>query len=108
MSVNDTFEKKDGTKISFKDYFEQQYKLNIRELNQPLLVSENLKTGMTDAHRADFRLMKDLSVVLHKSAEVRSKEVSALIDEMSRMERVKAVQDKWNIKIERAPLEVKG
>jgi len=39
-------------------------------------------TGMTDAHRADFRLMKELSGVLHKSADIRAKQVKELIGDM--------------------------
>lgn len=82
---SDTFTKKDGTEISFGEYYKQQYQLDIRDRNQPLLVSKNERTGneiylipelcemtgLTDKHRADFRLMKELSGVLHKSARVR-------------------------------------
>lgn len=39
-------------------------------------------TGLTDSHRANFGLMKDLSGILHKSAYERSNEVKALIKEM--------------------------
>lgn len=74
-TVNDEFEKKDETKISFKDYFKQQYSISIKDHNQPMLMCKDAKTnkdiylvpelcemtGLTDAHRADFRLMKDLS-----------------------------------------------
>lgn len=82
MTPMDEFEKKDGTKISFKDYFSKQYQLTIKDNNQPLLVVKDKRTdreiylipelcemtGLTDQHRADFRLMGDLSRILHKNA----------------------------------------
>ena len=36
-------------------------------------------TGLTDAHRADFRLMKELSGILHKSAIEKQNEVENLV-----------------------------
>ena len=35
----DTFEKKNGDKISFMDYYKTPYSIHIREGRQPLLVS---------------------------------------------------------------------
>ena len=61
-------------------------------------------TGLTDAHRADFRLMSDLSKILQKPAKERQQVVSDLIKEMEKMEKVKAIMDKWKIKLEQKPL----
>ena len=79
---SDGFDKKDGTHVSFAEYFSTQYKVKITDMNQPLLVSTNSRsgqeiylvpeicemTGLTDANRANFGLMRDLGRVLHKSA----------------------------------------
>ena len=65
-------------------------------------------TGLTDQHRADFRLMKDLSAILHKSAQERQNEVKNLIQEMESMTKVKEVMDKWKIKLTPNPLECEG
>ena len=39
-------------------------------------------TGLTDDHRKDFGLMRDLSKILHKSAEDRKREMEALMKEI--------------------------
>lgn len=39
VTPKDTFDLKNGSKISFVDYYYDHYKLKIRELGQPLLVS---------------------------------------------------------------------
>lgn len=66
------FEKKGGVMISFKDYYKQQYEIDIKDLSQPLLTSKDRRTnnliyfipelcemtGLTDRQRANFQLMK--------------------------------------------------
>lgn len=117
----DTFERKEGT-ISFADYFKQQYQIEIKDMNQPLMVSLKDRTGqeiylipeicemtgLTDAHRANFNLMKELSSVLHKNAQKRIQDVDSLIGQMGKMERVKKIMEEWKIEIEKKPLELKG
>ena len=61
-------------------------------------------TGLTEKLRSDFRLMKDLSVVLHKPVSEKMKEISNLITEMSKMKRVKELMEKWNFDIEKQPV----
>jgi aubergine-like protein len=121
-SPRDTFEKKDGSKISFADYFSQQYGKTVNDLNQPLLVVKDRRTeneiylipeicemtGLTDTHRANFNLMKELSSVLHKNAQKRIQDVDMLIAEMGKMEKVKKIMDEWKIEIKQKPLEIKG
>ena len=71
-------QKKDGTKISFLEYYQNRYGLRITDHKQPLIVSMpkladqrrgfdqpiilipelcNM-TGLSDEQRADFKLMK--------------------------------------------------
>ena len=75
-----TFQKRDGTEISFGAYYKQVYGMEIRDRNQPLLVSKpkdrdrrrgdekpvllvpelcNM-TGLSDDQRSNFKLMKVL------------------------------------------------
>ena len=82
--------------ISFKDYYQQTYGVTINDLNQPLVISKNRKTGMevalvpelcqmtglTDQQRANFNLMRDLAGVLHKDGQKRINETKALMDEI--------------------------
>jgi aubergine len=39
MSPNSTFMKKDGSQMSIKEYYKEKYKIDIRDPDQPLLVS---------------------------------------------------------------------
>jgi aubergine len=78
------------------EYYQKQYNISIRELNQPLLISKNERTGteislipelcemtgLTDQHRANFNLMKDMASILHKTPEQRREEAKRLIQEM--------------------------
>ena len=73
---------KRGEEISFIDYYKNQYKIDIKDNNQPLLVSNIKKkderagmqgpillipelchiTGLSDEAVADFNVMKDIAV----------------------------------------------
>ena len=91
-------------------------------MNQPLLVSTNSRsgaeiylvpeicemTGLTDANRANFTLMRDLGRVLHKSAKQRIDDVEKLITEMRGMKKVREKMDEWKIDIVKEPLTCTG
>ncbi|CAH2225451.1 piwi 4 [Pelobates cultripes] len=49
-----TFKKKDGSEISYVDYYKQQYNLSLTDLHQPMLVStlKMKKTDTSDTPRA--------------------------------------------------------
>jgi aubergine-like protein len=69
--------------VSYAEYYKTRYNENISDLNQPLLIHKDRKTGnevalipelcqltgLTDAMRADFKLMKDLATILHTNAD---------------------------------------
>ena len=80
-SPKSTFTNEKGEELSYMDYYKRQYGLEIRDPNQPLLIHRPKKkalneedvekliclipelcllTGMTDAMRADFRIMKEV------------------------------------------------
>jgi hypothetical protein len=65
-------------------------------------------TGLTDANRANFTLMRDLGRVLQKPASERIKQVKNLILEMEKMKIVKEKMDEWKIKINQTPLTCQG
>ena len=74
MSPATTFDK-NGEQVSYSEYYKTRYNETIKDPNQPLLINKDRKTGnevalipelcqltgLTDAMRADFRLMKDLA-----------------------------------------------
>lgn len=77
-SPRTTFSKKDGSKISYADYYQQKYNIRINDPQQPMLVSRAKDreiragmaetiylvpelcrmTGLTDQQRANFQLMR--------------------------------------------------
>lgn len=87
MSPETTFDK-NGTQISYKEYYKTRYNEDINDPNQPLLINKDRKTGnevalipelcqltgLTEAMRADFRLMKDLAQIVHTNADKKVKE----------------------------------
>ena len=65
-------------------------------------------TGMTDDHRKDFNLMRDMGKILHKGADERKREMEALMDEIQKQEKIKEHCDKWKIKIGTQPVQIEG
>ncbi|RZB39309.1 aubergine [Asbolus verrucosus] len=80
-SPNNTFKMADGSEITYKQYYQRKYNVNIRNQDQPLLVSRSKPrelragmpetiflvpelcqlTGLTDRQRENFNLMKTLA-----------------------------------------------
>lgn len=87
-----TFDKQ-GTPTSYADYYKTRYNEGIKDMNQPLLINKDRRTGnevalipelcqltgLTDSMRANFNLMKDLAVILHTNAEAKIKEIKNLM-----------------------------
>lgn len=82
-TINSTFKKKDGTSMSYIDYYQQKWNLVAKNTGQPMLISKKKKifgklsseedliylvpefctlTGLTDVMRNNFTLMRDLAV----------------------------------------------
>ena len=75
VSLKDTFSQEDGSSITYQDYFRKKYGKSITDINQPVIVNINQKTGnkiilipelcqmtgLSESMRANFNLMKDLS-----------------------------------------------
>ena len=113
-SINDEFETKDGN-ITFKQYYQKNYGIRIHETDQPLLKVIDRRTdremyfvpeicqmtGLTEAQRADFRLMKEMAQHLHKPPQKRLQEAEALISEMENQRKVKELMGQWGVKIEK-------
>ena len=92
QSPSTTFDK-NGTPTSYQEYYRTRYNENISDMNQPLLINKDRRTGnevalipelcqltgLTDAMRADFRLMKDLAVIMHTNADAKIKEIKNLM-----------------------------
>jgi len=60
-----TFKKKDGTEISYMEYFETKYGLKITELNQPLLFSNRTNREQRGLHLHQTDFMGERKIAIH-------------------------------------------
>lgn len=116
-----TFDKQ-GTQISYAEYYKTRYNENIADANQPLLINKDRKTGMevalipelcqltglTDTMRADFRLMKDLAGIVHTNADRKVAECKNLFSSFAKNEKCQEKQKAWHLKFGDTPAEVSG
>ncbi|XP_054830438.1 piwi-like protein 4 [Eublepharis macularius] len=115
-----TFQKRDGTQISYEDYYKQQYDVVLSDLEQPMLVSQ-LKnkhgsstieprvvllvpelcylTGLSSRATSDFRLMKDLAQETHLTPESRQQRLSRLADDIQRNKDARLELETWGLQL---------
>jgi len=105
-----TFDKQ-GTPTSYIDYYKTRYNQSINNPNQPLLINKDRRTGLevalipelcqitglTDAMRADFRLMQDLAKIVHTNAEAKIKEIKNLMHHFKTNEKCIEKQKLWHL-----------
>lgn len=91
-------------------------------MNQPLLIHKDRKTGnevalipelcqltgLTDAMRADFRLMKDLAQIVHTNADKKVQECKNLFSIFAKNEKCVEKQKQWHLKFQENPASLKG
>ena len=84
MSPRNTFSVKEE-ETSYVDYYKTKYDAKITDFNQPVLISIDKRTsmkfilipelcqatGLTDAMRANFNLMKEMGTITHADAKKR-------------------------------------
>ncbi|ETE63182.1 Piwi-like protein 4, partial [Ophiophagus hannah] len=115
----DTFQKRDGTQISYEDYYKQQYDVVMTDLSQPMLVSQ-LKsrgnrsaeprvvhlipelcymTGLSTHATSDFRLMRDLAQHTHLAPQQRHQRLSRLADNIQRNKDARFELENWGLQM---------
>lgn len=121
LSPSTTFDK-NGTQVSYAEYYKTRYNENITDPNQPLLINKDRKTGnevalvpelcqltgLTDAMRADFRLMKDLAGIVHTDANKKVQECKNLFTTFAKNEKCQEKQKQWHLKFKDQPAEISG
>lgn len=122
-TCHDKFElTKEKREVTFAEYFKEKYEAKITDMNQPLVVTKDSKTGreiflvpelcnmtgLTDDHRKDFNLMRNMGQILHKGAEDRKKEMEILMTEIQGQTKIKELCDKWKINIGHEPVKIEG
>jgi len=104
--------------VSFEDYYRNAYKIDLKDLGQPMLVhlkkmpgpdADPIKitlvpelcfaVGLTDAQRADFRVMKDVADFTRQSAEKKLGSVHDLIGAIKKNESVMKLLDGWGLRL---------
>uniref|UniRef100_A0A8P4K5E4 Piwi like RNA-mediated silencing 1 n=1 Tax=Dicentrarchus labrax TaxID=13489 RepID=A0A8P4K5E4_DICLA len=125
---NNTFKRGDAD-ISFKNYYKTQYGLDISDGNQVLLISRVKRlgpagapppgpamlipelcylTGLTDKMRADFHIMKDLSVHTRLTPEQREGRLNRFITNIQKNADAQSELDKWGLNFDKKLLNLKG
>ncbi|KAH8298095.1 hypothetical protein KR018_006591 [Drosophila ironensis] len=119
------FETKEGV-ISYVEYYKKRYNITITDVRQPLLVSrpteKNIRggmnqlimlipslaraTGMTDAMRANFRLMKAMSEHTRLTPERRIERLRVFNQRLNQSKESTDVMKSWNIELDRNLVEI--
>ncbi|XP_013179609.1 PREDICTED: protein aubergine-like [Papilio xuthus] len=127
VTPNSTFRMRDGD-ISYIDYYYKKYNIQISDLKQPLLISRSKArdiragmsefvylvpelcrmTGLSDAMRANFQLMKSLAVHTKIGPDVRIRKLLDFNKRFTQTNEVVAELATWDMKLSNQLLSVKG
>ncbi|KAM4828337.1 piwi-like protein 4 [Thomomys bottae] len=112
-----TFQRRDGSEISYVDYYKQQYDITLSDLNQPVLVSllkskrnDNTEpqivhlipelcflTGLTAQATSDFHLMKAVAAETRLSPLDRQRHLARLADNIQRNKVARIELETWGL-----------
>ena len=116
----DSFEKKDGTSVTFKEYYEKTHDQPVTDEKQPLLISNPTKrdirrgmttpikllpefcviTGLSDEIRQNFQIMKELAVHTRMGPQPRAQELSKFMVELNKNPDAAKQLTDWNLEFE--------
>ncbi|XP_037029496.1 protein aubergine-like [Bradysia coprophila] len=128
MSPKETFDTRDGGKISFVQYYKDKYHLSIRDANQPLLVSKSKErdrrggepelillvpelcraTGLTDNMRGDHRLMSAVAVYTRLAPKARIDRLNAFNQRLQNTAESTLNLKEWNFTLDKNMVQVNG
>ncbi|KAG8178643.1 hypothetical protein JTE90_010554 [Oedothorax gibbosus] len=129
MNPMSTFVTKGGPETTFKDYYKRAYDIEIRDMNQPLLINKAKKkdikegeedkliclipelcfmTGLTDAMRSDFKVMKDVASYTRVQPESRQLTLQKFIDNVRNNPEARQCFDSWNLELDPKPISLDG
>lgn len=120
-SPKDKFDTKNGP-VSYLEYYKSKYGYKIQNSDQPLLIHRDKRTGMeirlipelcyltglTDDMRANFNLMKELSVITKGNAQEKLKECRDLINNFNSNNECQQEMQNWGLTINNTPLTLCG
>ncbi|KAE8573998.1 Putative Argonaute 3 [Halyomorpha halys] len=125
---NDCFEKSNGEKVRYVDYYRLQYNLRLTDSNQPLLKSRVkmrvrgkeekqlvslvpelcFLTGITDTMRADARVMKDITQCISISPNQRHYAINQFTNNIRASPEATKVLSDWGISLDDAYMVLPG
>jgi len=119
-SPKDTFTSARGETISFIEYYKRQYQIEIQDHGQPLLINRPKKkglaeseadrviclipelclmTGLTDAMRADFKVMKDVAAITRVTPQYRAQTIAKFIQRVKSNPEAYKLLTNWGLQI---------
>lgn len=122
------FRKRDGTEISYRQYFEERYRVRIRTSEQPMLISKSkpreiragmpelvllvpelcIMTGLTDRQRENFHLMKALGEHTRVGPQGRMEQLRAFSQRLQRCPRAVEEIKRWDLQLAQDLIEFQG
>ncbi|XP_053210544.1 piwi-like protein 1 [Panonychus citri] len=124
-----TFTKKDGSEVSIKDYYYQQYELEVRDMRQPLVVAVSMErdrmtgeypppvllcpelcclTGLTDRMRADHLFMRQVASSAKVNPAGRIAQLKQFCTSVNTNPRVIDEMGRWRMSMDQELVKVKG
>ncbi|XP_004626299.1 piwi-like protein 4 [Octodon degus] len=112
-----TFQRRDGSEVTYVDYYRQQYGITLSDLNQPMLVSllkskrnDNTEpkivhlvpelcflTGLAGQAASDFHLMKAVAEETRLGPLDRQQRLARLVDDMQRNKGARFELETWGL-----------
>ncbi|KAF7287303.1 hypothetical protein GWI33_001668 [Rhynchophorus ferrugineus] len=121
MTPKDTFQTSDGRSLSFIDYYKNQYKLEIKDHDQPLFLNrKSVKvpgslqkedrmvclipelcylTALSDSMRSDFSLMKEVAQCTKVSPQQRLLALKNYIDNVKNCAKAQEILEQWGLSL---------
>jgi aubergine-like protein len=126
------FTKRDGTTQTLAQYYQEKYHIQIKDEKQPLISVKASKrmakrgpkkedpgmiflipelcsiTGISDAMRQDFSLMKEMSVYTHVGPSERFQQLNGFLKDIQEREEGRKELSKWHISLDQKLVELTG
>ena len=117
MSPKDTFKLSTGDTMSFMEYYRNRYNVEIKDVDQPLLISrtkateKNVErthalipeltylTGLSEDMRNNFKVMKEIATFTRLSPAQRQSSLKTFIQSVNGHPDCRNLLDGWNLKL---------
>ncbi|XP_044742095.1 piwi-like protein Ago3 [Chrysoperla carnea] len=107
------FQTRDGSEISYIEYFKNYHGIEIQDVKQPLLVHKRPNdtllclipelshmTGLTEQMKKDFVLMRDLNAVMQITPDVRKMAIQKFLNSVRNNSEAQKLLNLWGLSLE--------